>query len=222
MTRQRARTNFSTILAAVLLAAMLVTAVGEAGAARPEDAGPQRGLAAITRLGDRLPAVASANGLDAPGLRRLFLLDDTLAVDANDELLYIDERPPGEPEPADSAGAGSAEAPPVTDPAFFLHSHPGADHTIYLDFDGHTAEGTSWNNSTHPSITTGPYNTDGNANSWSTNELNVIRQSWERVAEDFSPFDVNVTTEDPGTEALRRSGSGDTQWGVRVVITPDD
>ena len=41
---------------------------------------------------------------------------------------------------------------------------------------------------------------------------------WRSVAEDFAPFNVDVTTEDPGVEALRKFGTGDTQWGVRVVI----
>ena len=41
------------------------------------------------------------------------------------------------------------------------------------------------------------------------------------MAEDFLPFAVNVTTVDPGVEALRKSGGGDTQWGIRVVITAD-
>ena len=222
MNRENMRTTLSSLLAAIIVAATLVATVGPASARQPtQEPGPQRGLAAIAVLGDRLPAVAATNGLDAPGLRRLLLDDRTLAVDANDELLYIDERPPGEPEPA-ASGEGVDAAPPVTDPAFFLHSRPGADHTIFLDFDGHTAEGTSWNNSTNPSITTGPYNTDGNPDGWSNSELSVIQQSWQRVAEDFSPFDVDVTTEDPGPEALRRSGSSDAAWGVRVVITPDD
>ncbi len=38
------------------------------------------------------------------------------------------------------------------------------------------------------------------------------------MAEDFIPFDVNVTTEEPSVDALIKSGSNDTEWGVRVVI----
>jgi hypothetical protein len=42
---------------------------------------------------------------------------------------------------------------------------------------------------------------------------------WRAVAEDFAPFNVDVTTEEPASvEALRRVGTGDTQWGIRVVI----
>ena len=38
------------------------------------------------------------------------------------------------------------------------------------------------------------------------------------MAEDFIPFEVDVTTADPGLDALVNSGGGDTRWGVRVVI----
>ena len=50
-------------------------------------------------------------------------------------------------------------------------------------------------------------------------ELLAIQGIWQRVAEDFAPFNVNVTTEDPGTSALSRGDvSGDDRWGVRCVI----
>ena len=42
------------------------------------------------------------------------------------------------------------------------------------------------------------------------------------VAEDYAPFDVDVTTEDPGTAGLVRSSSGDTVYGTRVLVTPSD
>ena len=52
-------------------------------------------------------------------------------------------------------------------------------------------------------------------------EKQRIQNIWERVAEDFVPFDVNVTTEDPGVEALQNTGAGDVEWGIRVVIGDD-
>ena len=105
---------------------------------------------------------------------------------------------------------------------FLLHSRPDADHTIYLDFDGHTTSGTSWNNyyGIDP-IVTPAYTFEGDSSSFTANELARIQRIWSRVAEDFAPFDVNVTTEEPGVEALRNAGGGDTQWGIRVVIGED-
>ena len=105
---------------------------------------------------------------------------------------------------------------------FQLHSNPGADHTIYLDFDGHVTQGTTWNsNYGITTINSPPYDIDGNPSVFGATELARIEDVWEIVSEDFIPFDVNVTTEEPGPDALRKSGSGDTQWGVRVVITDD-
>ncbi|MEC9093274.1 MAG: Ig-like domain-containing protein, partial [Planctomycetota bacterium] len=39
------------------------------------------------------------------------------------------------------------------------------------------------------------------------------------VVEDFLPFDVNVTTEDPGVEALRKTSFQDERWGTRALNT---
>lgn len=101
---------------------------------------------------------------------------------------------------------------------FRLNSLPGAKHTIYLDFTGHTARGTLWNYSGNgATITTPAYNTDGRAG-FSSGELQRIQEVWQRVAEDFAPFNVNVTTQEPSVGALVRSSASDTAWGVRVVI----
>ncbi len=102
---------------------------------------------------------------------------------------------------------------------FELHSLAGAAHTIYLDFDGHTTANTLWNQfSTDGSAFTTPaYSIDGDA-AFSIAELTNIQHIWARVAEDFAPFQVNVTTQEPPLEALIRSGAGDATWGVRVVV----
>lgn len=103
---------------------------------------------------------------------------------------------------------------------FQLHSLPTAKHTIYLDFDGHTngnVTGSGWDDITSPA-----WDYSGNGPSFTDVEKQIIQKIWVRVAEDFAPFNVNVTTQDPGTEALRQSGSTDDRWGIRVVITPDD
>ncbi len=99
---------------------------------------------------------------------------------------------------------------------FLLHSNPGATKRIFLDLDGHTTTGTFWLNGA--TIVTPAYDIDSNPSSFSATELANIRQIWERVSEDFLPFNVDVTTEDPGIEALRKVGSSDTEWGIRVVI----
>ena len=125
-----------------------------------------------------------------------------------------------------SGGSGSNGGPsgtlPLTD-TFKLHSRPTATKTIYLDFDGFTAVGTSWNRSSNINRIVSPaYDPDGNGAAFSDRELTTIQSIWQRVAADFSPFDVNVTTEDPGEQALVNTGGTDDRWGIRAVITPDN
>ncbi len=102
---------------------------------------------------------------------------------------------------------------------FFLHSNPTATKTIYLDFNGHTTTGTAWNsNFGLATINTSAYDFDGNVNVFSNAELERIQFIWQRVAEDFAPFGINVTTQDPGTDALANTGGSDSRWGARVAI----
>jgi Ca2+-binding RTX toxin-like protein len=102
---------------------------------------------------------------------------------------------------------------------FKLSSNPNAKHTIYLDFDGHITENTYWNDTTLPKIISPAYDTDGNAAVFSTAELQSIVGIWQRVTEDFAPFEVNVTTIAPNIEDLKKSGTGDTRWGIRTLMT---
>jgi hypothetical protein len=103
---------------------------------------------------------------------------------------------------------------------FLLHSNPDASKVIYLDFNGHTTSGTSWNDSTMGSSFYSPaYDVDGNPSLFSDAELIRIQQIWQRVAADFAPFDVDVTLQEPPADWLARTGSTDANWGVRCVIT---
>ncbi|MBW4458306.1 MAG: hypothetical protein KME55_40150, partial [Nostoc indistinguendum CM1-VF10] len=103
---------------------------------------------------------------------------------------------------------------------FFLNTLLGANQTIYLDFDGNITSGTSWNTSEGlANIITPAFDFDSDTASFSSVELERIQYIWHRVAEDFSPFNVNVTTQAPADiNDLIKSGSDDTRWGVRVAI----
>ncbi|MCP4047984.1 MAG: PKD domain-containing protein, partial [Gammaproteobacteria bacterium] len=52
--------------------------------------------------------------------------------------------------------------------------------------------------------------------------MDRIQNVWRSVAEDYAPFDVDVTTEDPGQDAITRSSSTDDRYGTRIVMTVDD
>ena len=209
------------VLATSLLVIILALAVASSATAAPPDNVPDpRGQAAIDRLGDHLPEIARGYGLTPEGLRSRLLSDNSLSVDAGLQLFYVD--PAYDPSPASASEPASSEAPQTTDLVFALHSRPGANHVIYLDFDGHTTTGTVWNNNYGVSSIVSPaYDIDGDPNSWSAAELSRIGDTWKIVAEDFAPFDIDVTTEEPPVDQLIRSGGGDTQWGIRVLTTDD-
>src|SRR4051794_14417008 len=93
----------------------------------------------------------------------------------------------------------------LTVPAY--NSLPGAFRKIFLDFDGNPAF--TWNNAdgkgdypVHgPGSTSAPipaYDMDGDVNNFSAAETSEIQQIWAWVSEKYSPFNVNVTTVDPG------------------------
>ncbi|MBU6237528.1 MAG: cadherin domain-containing protein [Planctomycetes bacterium] len=119
-----------------------------------------------------------------------------------------------------SGGIGSGVGTIALSDTFKLHSRPTATKTIFLDFDGFTARFTPWR--PNGEIVSPPYDFDRNPNSFSDRELLEIQATWQRVASDFAPFDVNVTTEDPGEDALVFTGGTDDRWGMRVVITTND
>ncbi|MEN9501592.1 MAG: hypothetical protein RI964_877 [Pseudomonadota bacterium] len=116
-------------------------------------------------------------------------------------------------------GAGTSsltEAAPVTAAitatnAFALHSKPGSANVVYLDFNGHTISGTAWN-STSAILNAVPYDTDGIPSSFSDAELANIAEIWRRIAEDYAPFDIDITTQEPTTFTAKTA---------RVLITQD-
>lgn len=112
---------------------------------------------------------------------------------------------------------GNASGPSPYDYAdtFFLESNPNASKTIYLDFNGHHSVNNAWNHD----IQFEAFDRDGNVNSFSNSELLEIQRQFQNVAEDFLPFDVNVTTRDPGEAALIRSDANDQFYGIRAINT---
>jgi len=66
----------------------------------------------------------------------------------------------------------------MTVPAF--SSLQNANHTIFLDFDGQTVEGTSWNTYYNQTTLIAPaYDTDGNTSVFSATELSQIEEAWK-------------------------------------------
>lgn len=181
---------------------------------------------AISALGSRLPEVAAAWGRSATDLRAELRRDPSLFVDADDNLGYVEpavdasvvERAPVAPPTPPT----ESPAPTTAAQAFALSSLPSATRKIFLDFDGNTTSGTAWNTNftSGAAIVSVPFDQDGNPSNWSAGEIDAIFTIWQSVAEDFAPFDVDVTTIDPGVEGLRKTTSSDTAIGTRLVISP--
>jgi hypothetical protein len=93
-------------------------------------------------------------------------------------------------------------APPVPQ----LSSLPGSPHTLYLNFEGdyrsswwqYTDWPTDSTKSTFTNVQMDRFDTDGDINTFSDTEKAQITEIWARVAEAYSPFNINVTTVDPG------------------------
>lgn len=95
--------------------------------------------------------------------------------------------------------------------AFTLHSNPTANAIIYLDFDGQTWEsGMWWINSYGIEVgeTSAGYTLDSDPTTFTELERIAIYEIWSNVAEDFAPFNVDVTTERP-------TGARDTVFRTR-------
>ncbi|MBQ9872995.1 MAG: pre-peptidase C-terminal domain-containing protein [Thermoguttaceae bacterium] len=99
---------------------------------------------------------------------------------------------------------------------FNLSSNPSSTFTIFLDFDGNQYTGNMWTNGA--GVVSPKFDMDGNVDSFSNSELRDIYDVWLRVSEDYAPFNVNVTTKDPGADALKKSSNGDKAYGIRVAI----
>jgi PKD repeat protein len=193
---------------------------------------PAQGSAAIAALGAHLPEVAKAYGLRAQDLASLLQLQPSLGVDVKGALQYICASPGVTGAPKGSSTGQVQEGLTATSSvsvlatggavdAFQLHSLPGASRVIYLDFNGHVTRGTSWNSRTGGAdIVSAPFDLDGDPATFSASERAVIESIWKRVAEDYAPFLVNVTTQDPGVDALQKTASNDNVHGIRVVISP--
>jgi hypothetical protein len=162
-------------------------------------------------------------GTTADFFKNLFRSDPTLHLD----LAWIDDaaKDPGifyvEERRNFSSSFPNAPLRRALD-AFTLHSRPGASKVIYLDFDGHVITGTAWNDASRPSITAPPADWDGSPSTFSATEHSYIQEIWARVAEDYAPFDIDVTTEYIGGNEnfLTRSSLSDQQYGIRVLISP--
>lgn len=181
---------------------------------RVDLARPVRGANAVRVLGGHLAEAAARNDMSDAQLADLLRTDRTAWLDTEGVVFFKDE---GAAAPA--LDPVSAQAP--LEETFLLHSKPGSQHTVFLDFDGGTASATGWH-ATYPALPVSQpaWDPSGNGAAFDDTELAKIQTVWQIVAEDFAPFDVDVTTADPGSAAIARDSAADPVFGSHVLVTP--
>ncbi len=163
------------------------------------------GQRAIDLLGADLAPVANWYGMTAASLSQLLLGDASVHLDRKGRIVHIDEGAGATASGATAnattatSGATSIVATPFPlDQTFKLHTKPGATRVLFLDFNGQGS---------YPA-----FDLDRIPSTFSDAERLLIQKVWQRVAEDYAAFDVDVTTEAPALAAGK--------IGATVLITP--
>ena len=115
------------ILIPALMIAVALTAVASPGSADSDG-------------DDGLRRAAAANEMSVSEVREV-LRDPSARLSGSGRIYYADPIRPSRR--STTPGVHSPAAPLAK--TFDLHSNPGAQRTIFLDFDGHTVSGTEWN-----------------------------------------------------------------------------
>lgn len=127
-----------------------------------------------------------------------------MRVDPEGGIYYVDhfQFEPSLEEPA-LATPRALSAPPSLSASPFptnliFHSRPGAPHVLYLNFTGENVTNTAWNTTLRREIIPAlGFSIDSDFSRFSHSEQLAIKRIWQRVAEDYAPFEIDVTTERP-------------------------
>jgi hypothetical protein len=121
---------------------------------------------------------------------------DVLEADSEGAIFYSESHLPQNVSVSPSVDTTTALTLPPID-VLKLHSRAGATRVLFLDFDGHVITGTAWNVNT-PTYVALPFDIETIPNpAFNSDELNRIHEIWHRISEDYAPFDIDVTTEEP-------------------------
>ena len=184
------------------------------------------GAQAIAALGGNLPAVADYYGMTAEQLRNQLLGDSGLRLSGTGRLIHLSAGPRRAAATRSAAAtfamsSNSLDALPLGQ-TFQLHSKPDALKTIFLNFQGATLSADEHFlppllDSDEMSIDVAPFSIDADP-AFSDAERRLVQEIWQRVAEDFAPFDVDVTTEQPALERISRASAEDQVYGMDVLF----
>ncbi len=198
--------RFGLPLAAVLVAANLSGVASDAAVETDQRDGDRQ----------RVARLAEVNGLGPDEIRDL-LRDPMVRFTAEGRAYVVD---PAAPASVGRAAPVRARAVAPLARTFRLHSNPAARRTIYLDVDGTSVRGTAWNDQV--GVRSGSHrgwDPGNNGGKFSPRERRLVQSLWARVAEDYAPFAVDVTTEPPRDDRIHRSTKRDRVFGTRVLIS---
>ena len=171
--------------------------------------GLSSGQDAITNLDGNLEAVARWYGMSGTQLKELLISDTSVHIDSKGRILHVDTGVSAATVASQTAAAAVMATAAVTaavavaspfpvDQTFKLHSKPDSTRVLYLNFVGQGR---------YPA-----FDTDKVPGTFSNDERLVIQKVQLRVAEAYSAFDVDITTEPP---ALPKG-----KIGVTILMTP--
>ena len=169
----------------------------------PAEMGARNGADAIDALRGELGQKVRERGHDPAQYAAMMAADASLWIDNQGQLMFVDaidhdvtEGPDDLPDDETPAPTGPPPQPiqVLSNGMPIHHSNIGARWTIYLDFDGEIVRNTFWG---LPTRQTRGLTIDADANTFNVEEQAVISRIWGRVAEDWAPFDVDITTERP-------------------------
>lgn len=142
------------------------------------------------------------------GLVQLTKANLAYRLEQNDETAWVREvplnavlchipRPNNEPRGAAAVGRRTSAVP-------ILNSRPSAIATVYMDFDGEVVNDISWN--------------EGNTINALAYDLSdaQINQIFDRMEEDFAPFNLNITTD------RAKYNAAPVGLRMRCIVTPTD
>ena len=175
---------------------------------------------ASTATDVEITKAARSAGIDAAKLKQVSKRDKDLRIGRKTgNSFYACKRSASRTaSPTDPESYTSTALFPFTK-TFLLHSRPGASKVIYLDFNGHVTKGTLWNTDfLATSVVTPAFDLDGKLGTFNYAEHAMIQKIWKTVADAFAAFDVDVTTQDPGLENIRKTSVSDTNYGIRVCF----
>ena len=153
-----------------------------------------------------LPAKAQGTAL---GWLRSFHFTETdlpsLHTDVNGGIMYVCEPV----QPMMSTQPLQPENPPISEAAvpvspfpaqITFHSRPGSPNVLFINFVGETVVNSEWNTLVGRSeIPAVAFSMDSDVTTFSDAEQTAIKRIWQRIAEDYAAFDIDVTTERPTT-----------------------